>query len=60
VSNGVASLVNTGEEGDPMDVLLIVIEGWRELWSWWINVVGRSEHDDLMSVRRVLILLWED
>ena len=49
VGDGVTGLVNSGVEGDAIKLLLIVVDTRGELWSWWIEVVGRSEHGVLSS-----------
>ena len=49
VGDGVPGLVNSGVEGDAVKLLLIVVDARGELWSWWIEVVGRSEHGGLSS-----------
>jgi hypothetical protein len=55
VSNGVSGLVNSGVKEDSVDLLLIVVDCWREFWSWWVKVCGGKEHDEVPSSWRVLI-----
>ena len=44
VGNNVSCLVDSGMEGDSVELLFIVVDTGNEVWQWWVKVGGRSEH----------------
>ena len=44
VGNDVSCLVDSGVEGDSIELLFIVVYAGNKVWQWWVKVGGRSEH----------------
>ena len=59
VGNGVLGLMNTGVEGEAIDVFFVVVYVGSESWSGWMWL-GRKGHEGFSSSWRVLILLAFD
>ena len=53
-------LVDSGVEGDSIELLFIVVYTGNEVWQWWVKVGGRSEHAEETLDWRVLILLEDE
>ena len=50
VGNDVSCLVDSGVEGDSVELLFIVVDAGDKVWQWWVKVGRRSEHAGEMSV----------
>ena len=49
VGNDVSCLMDSGVEGDSVELLFIVVYAGDKVWQWWVKVGGRSEHAGEMS-----------
>ena len=49
VGNDVSCLVDSGVEGDSVELLFIVIDAGNEVWQWWVKVGGRNGHAEEAS-----------
>ena len=41
MGNDVSCLVDSGVEGDSVELLFIVVDAGNEVWQWWVKV-GRG------------------
>ena len=44
MGNDMSCLVDSGVEGDSVELVFIVIGTGNEVWQWWVKVGGRSEY----------------
>ena len=44
VGNDVSCLVDSGVEGDSMELLFIIVDTGDKVWQWWVNVGRGSGH----------------
>ena len=49
VGNNMSCLVDSGVEGDSVELLFIFVDTGDKVWQWWVQVGGRSEHTGEMS-----------
>ena len=50
MGNDMSRLVDSGVEGDSVELLFIVVDAGNKVWQWWVKVGRRSEHAGGMLV----------